>query len=120
MAKQTFMGGGSYTYDEQIVGTWIDGKPIYQKTVNCGALPNTTQKNVNHGIANIDQYVSVFGIFYDTSGTGESAMMPFATPNSKDNVGVWTKDKSTIALNTGSDRTSFSACVTLQYTKTTD
>jgi len=26
-------GGINYSTDEQIIGTWIDGKPIYQKTV---------------------------------------------------------------------------------------
>ena len=113
-----FMGGINFSTEEQVVGTWIDGKPLYQKTVSCGALPNNTTKDVNHGIANIDQYVSVFGIFWDTSGTGESAMMPFGTPGN-DNVGVWTKNKLTIVLHTGSNRTAQSACVTLQYTKST-
>ena len=29
----TFYGGSSYSMDEQVVGTWIDGKPIYRRIV---------------------------------------------------------------------------------------
>ena len=36
-----------YSTTEKIVGTWIDGKPIYQKTVFFGGLPNNTTKQVN-------------------------------------------------------------------------
>ena len=33
-----------YSTDEKIIGTWLSGEPIYQKTVSCGALPNKTLK----------------------------------------------------------------------------
>ena len=55
------IAGGNHTYstDEQIVGTWIDGSYIYEKTVNLGQdvelvngqwtdLPNTEDIQTNH------------------------------------------------------------------------
>jgi hypothetical protein len=42
--------------------TWIDGKTIYKKTINFGALPNTTSKNIAHGVTGITQVVSITGI----------------------------------------------------------
>lgn len=48
-----------YSTDEKVVGTWIDGKPLYQKTI-IGTMPNVTtdgtyvSTNIAHNIANID------------------------------------------------------------------
>ena len=48
-----------YSTGEKVIGTWIDGKPLYQKVI-VGTLPNCTTEgtvvasNVNHGIANVD------------------------------------------------------------------
>lgn len=48
-------GGISYSTEEQDTGlTWIDGKNIYQKTVEFGALPNTTSKDVAHDIVGFE------------------------------------------------------------------
>ena len=120
MVANKFSKGDLYSTEERMIGQWIDGKPLYQKTVDCGALPNNTIKEVSHGIANIDQYVNIFGIFWSTSGTGETGSLPFSSTNDNDCVGVWTKNKLTIVLQVGMNRTAMSACVTLQYTKTTD
>ena len=35
--------GNGYSLDEQIVGTWIDGKPIYQKTFMCTSTTRISQ-----------------------------------------------------------------------------
>lgn len=109
-----------YSTDEKIIGQWIDGKPIYQKTVSCGALPNNTEKLVAHSISNIDRIISYFGsAAKDTS--------PYATIS----MGYWggtveysisvSVDNSNIHIYTSSDRSSYkNAYVTIQYTKTTD
>ena len=55
-----------YSTDEQIVGEWIDGKPLYQKTVDLGVLTNG--KVVNHNISNIAQIVDVQGIAFLSNG----------------------------------------------------
>ena len=54
--------GIDYSFEEQWTGRlWVDGKKIYQKTVNCGALPNSTSKEVRHGIAGLDYVVAFDG-----------------------------------------------------------
>ena len=41
--KNIFMDAGhNYSTDEQVVGTWIDGKPLYQKTI-IGTTPDGTE-----------------------------------------------------------------------------
>ena len=51
-----------YSTTEQVIGTWIDGKPIYRKVINFGSLPNAESKSVAHNIANIDFIVNVWGM----------------------------------------------------------
>lgn len=53
--------GEIYSTTEQIVGTWIDGRPVYEKIINMGAGPNSTTKNVAHGISNLDFIISMDG-----------------------------------------------------------
>lgn len=52
---------------EKVVGKWTDGRPIYQKTVNFGALPNTTNKSVAHSISNLGTIIS--SVAYANDGT---------------------------------------------------
>lgn len=43
----------SYSTEEVFTGTyWIDGKPIYKKVIECGAMPNATNKQVPTGLSN--------------------------------------------------------------------
>ena len=75
-------GGESYSTDEQTVGTWVDGKTIYQKTMTC-AMPTDivdgTIKNtfVPHGVSNIAQIVGCESVSKATSGNvgGEDGNM---------------------------------------------
>lgn len=67
-----------FSTEERLWGYWIDGKPIYRKTVSCGALPNATTKMVAHGISNLYRVVNLegyignyqwqSGLFYNTGG----------------------------------------------------
>lgn len=105
----------TYSTDEQIVGTWIDGKPIYEKTWDVGAV---TVSNVDFtDIAaipstGIETIVNVATACDLNSGgtiswTGMCAYIPTDYPYVK----------MTSYRNTG---TSTIRYITLQYTKTTD
>jgi hypothetical protein len=52
-----------YSTEEQRIGTWIDGKPLYRKTIISNfELPFVTQVtsyNIDHNISNIDKVVHV-------------------------------------------------------------
>lgn len=106
----------SYSTSEQDTGKrWIDGKPLYQKTVNCGTLPNNTSKTFTHSIANIRNIINVSGVFINGTTSGA---LPQASTSSGSVVGMYA-DGTKIYLDTASDLSAFTAYVTLQYTKTT-
>lgn len=61
-----------YSTDESIIGTWIDGKPIYRKLVYVNNLANNTIKNVpcNIGANVIDQMIKHELVWYDSVDRG--------------------------------------------------
>lgn len=52
----------TYSETEHIVGRWIDGSPIYGKTIVCGVLPNNAEKTVAHNISNLKFVLDIRGI----------------------------------------------------------
>ena len=47
--------GIKYSTTEQVIGEWVDGKPLYQKTfINLPISTNNAWNMTEHGIANID------------------------------------------------------------------
>lgn len=112
-------GGIDYSTEEQWTGRrWIDGKKIYQKTVDIGALPNNARKDVPHGIANLERTISVTGC-----AVWPSSMNYYSLPHNypdygvADSIGILCNSTSVI-VNTGSDRTNLSGYATIQYTCT--
>lgn len=113
------ISGGSHTYstDEQVVGTWIDGSPVYEKVVDLGALPNNTTKNVAHGISNLGLIISAVFVAKDTSG--QYVFMPHVVAN-RDYIGYQVSVYATstnIVIEVGSNRSAYSGYAILRYTK---
>lgn len=107
-----------YSTTEQVIGEWIDGKPLYQKTIDCGALPNATEKIVAHNINNIALITNIFGVFY-SSDLGRSYCIPWTGAGST-TIATMDVDAQNIRIMVSGDRRGNGAYVTLQYTKTTD
>lgn len=109
----------NYSTSEIATGsTWIDGKPLYKKTVDVGALPNSTSKSVAHGISNLNIVVKTEGSAKDISGV--RIALPFASvANVADQISIRI-ETSSIVIIAGVNRSGFSGYVTLWYTKTTD
>lgn len=107
-----------YSTEEQVVGTWIDGKPVYQKTVYISSFPNNADSTYPHGISNIDVVLNVFGFAVNSSMFFN---LPYVEPSveSKWYISL-NSDRTNIKIKTGSDRSTLSGYVTLQYTKTID
>lgn len=98
---------------------WIDGKPIYRKVVDCGALPNADFKYVNHNISNLGVIINVFVNSYTASGNG--TMLPYVNPVSISGQISFTYSKTQIELRTATDYSSYvNTYAILEYTKTTD
>ena len=113
-----------YSTDEQIVGRWKDGRPLYQKTVNLGTLPvgSSSQyvtKEIDHNVSNIDIIMISGDGTYATSGM---TYFPLPYPNAVsvnyqiDIVATKTK----IIVTVSDDRSDLTGIATILYTKTTD
>ena len=109
---------GTYSTEEQRVGTWIDGKPIYRKVVDTGTLPNSTGKQITHNISNVDQVINIKGYAY-RSTDNVCLPLPHAT---YDNTAITCyADRTKITIVTYATRSNFTTSyVALEYTKTTD
>ena len=105
-----------YSTTEQIVGTWIDGKTLYEKTVNFGALPNATTKTVAHNITGVD-HIWIYEGWAENSDNGFTNMLSLAT-SSLNNQWYFGVTPTEVQCWTGSNRTVYDTCyVVLHYTK---
>lgn len=108
----------TYSTDEHVVGSWIDGKPLYQKTINTGALPNATTKNVAHGISNLGFVVSLIGYAKQSSGTPVYINFPFVSELSADKNIKLIVSGANISIQSQNNYSGFTeSYVTIQYTK---
>lgn len=102
---------------------WHNGKPIYQKVIDFGVLPNATSKSVAHGITNADvMWLDRGSSMVYVTGTPTTAYgLEFGT-NTDIDVHAWSADVSntSVRMYTYSNRTTFSAYMTIKYTKSTD
>ena len=97
---------------------WIDGKPIYRKVINFGALPNNEKKQITHGIQNVKMFVG--GSAMATNGN-TTFFLPLASPAAVTSNVYFIETAGYVEIMTGNDRSSFATCyVILEYTKTTD
>ena len=108
-------GGGSgmnYSTEEQVVGTWIDGKPLYQRSISIAGVSIPTNQTVTiYTQANIKmKYFSGYLTENDTT---------YVIPE----VGVRIRqsgDNIQISSQSGASWTISEGYVTIRYTKTTD
>lgn len=108
----------NYSTDEHIIGTWVDGSTLYEKTVNFGTLPNNAGKYTAHGILNLSEIVGIEAVGIRSDRT-------FPLPNSGANsseaaygMRMFVDKTSGIYIATGQDMTDTIGYVTLRYTKT--
>lgn len=106
-----------YSTTEQVIGTWIDNKPIYRKVIECGALPNASNKDVAHNIQNLGVTIKCNGMAVRTSDS-RALTIPDSTPSAEIVCGV---ANTNVYITTQNDRSSFNnSFLILEYTKTTD
>ncbi|MBR1386294.1 MAG: hypothetical protein IJ568_05650 [Bacilli bacterium] len=111
----------TYSLDEINTGKkWIDGKTIYIKVIDCGALPNNSIKTIAHDISNIGFLVEPpRGVSYSSS-TGHYFPLPYPADSISSQVKLWATSTD-VKLQTGADRTDYTETyVILEYVKTTN
>lgn len=94
-------------------------RPVFRKTINFGALPNTTFTDVAHGIAPTNSYTftRIYGTASDT--TAHTYLpIPFASPTLVENIKIEVNGTN-VRITTGSNRSSYNVCyVVLEYITT--
>lgn len=116
-------GSINYSLEEQDTGlTWIDGKKIYQKTVDCGSI-NGSNKDVTVPVNNVEYITSVSGICKTTS----NEFISLGYNNSGNSEACFNLVLDTITstslilkINAGRLIRTTSTYLTIQYTKTTE
>ena len=114
-----------YSTNEQVVGKWINGKPIYRKTMEFSNL-SSGENHIPHGIADVDIIMLDRDHSFATDGT-YSELWQIGNTNSANNFSqfsvslVWTTN-SIFDVYIGSGLVSRlpKLIITFEYTKTTD
>lgn len=115
----------NYTQEEQTIGTWIDGKPIYRKVVVLTSF-TTGETVINHNISNIDKVINVSGFALRRSG--ECEMLPTIVPpniQSDFQISIYDINNTRFRMYLGRYTTVSNTALTnmyiiFEYTKTTD
>lgn len=106
-----------YSLDEVVIGKWINGKPIYRKVIDFGSLPNSDIKTVPLNINNLDNVIKLFAIA--TTGTVIRCLPASSPIGEAYNIDI-DINGTNIEIRTGIDRSSYTAYIIVEYTKTTD
>ena len=113
-----------YSTSEQATNrTWIDGRTVYQKTIDFGLLPNTSTKTVAHGITNLDFTIAWEAVAADTTGGGAgNTEYPLPASNTAalgNQIQLQiTTTGALLSIRTGTNRSTYYAYITLFYVKT--
>lgn len=120
-----FNKGDIYSTEEKMIGQWVDGKPLYQKTIVHTLTSNI--ENVNYDIpanlSDIETVACVSGIIYEANSTNIS--IPLVSSPSSSNlgiisIGVISASAIQIRLPKQNLNSGTKLLITVQYTKTTD
>lgn len=105
----------NYSESEQKAGyLWIDGKDIWWATIDFGALPNNTSKQVLHGFET-DSIIELNGFAYSSS-TGFTIPLPYVY---EDLTGMVQLDHVSggVRCKTNADFSGYNGYVYMYYTK---
>lgn len=117
----TTQGGYAHHYStsEKVVGTWVDGKPLYEKTLQKTFSTRDQEGNTSYYHGNVDissdipnlkhGFVVVDASYYGTYPNERGFTFGYVEP---DGMGL--------VLGTLFERVNFTGYVTVRYTKTTD
>lgn len=112
-----------YSTEEKVIGTWIDGKPLYRKviTIAKNMLSSGTSTVILHNISNLDKFISLRGFLVRTDN------MQFDFPHitvSNHDWDIYFGDNNATKISIWCGQSLYAifgqGFVILEYTKTTD
>ena len=108
----------NYSKDEQVIGKWVDGKPLYRRYFNF----TTGSKSGNQYIMNIPNYsdieriTNIYGTYFHKSSSGVAI---YSNINMKDQIQTWIENGK-IAVATISNYYNSDVHLFIEYTKKSD
>ena len=118
LEKKTDTTTLGFEVSETFTGQYLNSKPIYQKMISVGVLPNNTTKSISTGITGADYiWVDMENSF--AFNHGASYPIPYVDPKTVANsIGVRiTNNGATVIVSTGTNWSTYSGSITLRYTK---
>ena len=102
-----------YSEEEKVIGTWVNGKPIYRKKITIPAL--SVADSITIPINNMENVISFFGL-------GGSVPFPYVDTGNTGGSTFWyiNADNDGIRVGTGPSRNTLAGYGIVEYTKTTD
>ncbi len=110
-----------FSTNEHIIGTWIDGSTLYEKTLyHAGGVSGNV--NIYHGVTNIDKVISWEGFAFDNPsaqyGTGQYFPLPrIALDHNDIGVGGVNSEYVGVTIPTAFNQRVIDIYITIRYTK---
>ena len=100
----------AYSTEEKVVGKWIDGKTIYEKTITINITwSGDSLQNIQHGIQNIDLIIN-----------WRTFLNNYSLPYSGDKTYQLYYDSTNLIYKNNANWNNYTLMTIIQYTKTTD
>ena len=108
----------AYSTTDNVIGKWVNNKPIYRRCIYIASFPNSTTANIDVSNLNIDYIVNLYGYAKVDNSRGFPINNARPDTNMDSCIGVWYD--TTLKISTGLDRSNCSGYIIIEYTKTTD
>lgn len=119
--SESEMNKQNYSQTEQKIGTWIDGKTLYRKTIfKIAKITANTDLVINSETQNIDKIVKIDGVISSSNGVTYRQINTYNLENNITSCSMNAKIDGNIIIRSTEDWSSPNIIVTLEYTKTTD
>lgn len=106
----------TYSTTETIIGKWVDGKTLYRKVIDTGALPNSTTKVI--GTINTDERITnIYGCTFNSNNNFTMPIPTISTASLTECIQIYVDGSYNITIRTGSNRNGYSGYVVVEYTK---
>lgn len=116
MYKDTAYGERpNFSTSEKVVGTWSDGRPLYQRNISGITVPNNSSLTVE--TFTVEELKHVEGIAFETADNMNAYPIPYNDTSAPLKVNA---SGGVLKLITSSSWSGFEAELTIRYTKTTD
>ena len=111
-----------YSTEEQVIGKWIDGKPLYRKVINAKpTISNSSYQTISikHNISDLKNVYKCNAFLHNTGNT-QTYILPVET-SATQAIGISEINSTNIIMYSKNDTWSgWIAEIILEYTKTTD